>query len=157
MRSTGAPPLNRMRHGMPDTSYCAARFGLSSVSSLTTLRRPLYWSATLSTIGAIILHGPHQSAQKSTRTGSDDLRTSASKLPWLTACAELNVVSPYSARFEKRATVLMLETFHLLRALAYVGRAGHDVSLIELHDAHALRGTPGLADLEHLGPDDHTF
>src|SRR5271166_349522 len=92
MRSTGAPPLNRIRHGMPDTSYCAARFGLSSVSSLTTLRRPLYCSATLSTIGAIILHGPHQSAQKSTSTGSLDLRTSASKVAWLTATLELNGV-----------------------------------------------------------------
>src|SRR5215467_9813789 len=97
MRSTGAPPLNRIRHGIPDTSYCAARFGLSSVSSLTTLSRPLYCSATLSTIGAIILHGPHQSAQKSTSTGSLDFRTSASKVDWLTAWAVLKLVSLLSS------------------------------------------------------------
>src|ERR1700694_6175310 len=105
MRSTGAPPLKRIRHGMPETSYCAAMLGLSSVSSFMTLRRPLYWSAILSTIGAIILHGPHQSAQKSTSTGSADLRTSVSKVVWLTAWAELNVILP-GVRVQKNALLL---------------------------------------------------
>ena len=34
--------------------------------------------ATLSTSGAIMWHGPHHAAQKSTRTGTDDLATAAS-------------------------------------------------------------------------------
>ncbi|MNT25752.1 hypothetical protein D3C72_1612920 [compost metagenome] len=37
-------------------------------------------AASSSRIGAIILQGPHQVAQKSTSTGLSDLSTSASKL-----------------------------------------------------------------------------
>src|SRR5689334_8251112 len=38
--------------------------------TLATVTRPLYSAAISSSAGAIILHGPHHSAQKSTRTGS---------------------------------------------------------------------------------------
>ena len=40
MRSTGWPPLKRMRHGIPETWYCPARAGLSSVLSFTNFALP---------------------------------------------------------------------------------------------------------------------
>src|SRR3569833_2671931 len=50
------------------------------MSILATFSLPLYWSASASTVGAICLQGPHQTAQKSTRVGVSDFRTSVSKL-----------------------------------------------------------------------------
>src|SRR5262245_40879911 len=50
------------------------------MSSLPILYLPANSSAIPSTIGARTLHGPHHVAVKSTRTGTLDLRTSASKL-----------------------------------------------------------------------------
>src|SRR5689334_6568574 len=43
------------------------------------VRRSPYSASTSSRIGAIIRHGGHHSAQKSTRTGRSDRSTSASK------------------------------------------------------------------------------
>src|SRR5690606_32058392 len=59
---------------------CMAVRGLWSTSSLPTLARPSYSAASSSMIGAIIRHGPHQTAQKSTSTGTSDCSTSCSKL-----------------------------------------------------------------------------
>ena len=53
---------------------------LSSILSLPITTFPSYSSARSVNMGAIILHGPHHSAQKSTNTGSDALITSESKL-----------------------------------------------------------------------------
>src|SRR5262249_24759036 len=53
---------------------------LASTSSLPTFTRPLYWSATASTVGANARQGAHQDAQKSIRTGTVDWITSVSKL-----------------------------------------------------------------------------
>src|SRR5450755_1413238 len=89
MRSTGSPPLKRMRLGMLDTSYLPAMLGDSSVLSLTTFKRPFMSFATLSTIGPTILHGPHQGAQKSTRTGVADCRTWTLKSASPTSTASL--------------------------------------------------------------------
>src|SRR6185437_760864 len=50
----------------------------------TTLRRPEYSLARSSSIGAIDLHGPHHSAQKSSSTGVSDFSTSVSKSASLT-------------------------------------------------------------------------
>src|SRR4030095_14021473 len=47
--------------------------------SFATVSLPWYVLATSSSTGANILQGPHHSAQKSTRTGFEDLRTSWSK------------------------------------------------------------------------------
>src|SRR5580693_4022604 len=58
-----------------------ARSWLSSTLTLPTLILPACSSATSSSNGPIILHGPHQVAQKSTSTGVVDLLTSCSKLP----------------------------------------------------------------------------
>src|ERR1035437_8741896 len=50
------------------------------MSSLAILSVPSFSPAISSRTGAIILHGPHQVAQKSTSTGVSDLRTSESKV-----------------------------------------------------------------------------
>src|SRR4051812_9075328 len=50
--------------------------GLDSMSILATRSLSLYSVAISSRIGAIILQGPHHSAQKSRRTGLSDLSTS---------------------------------------------------------------------------------
>src|SRR5262245_29672558 len=47
--------------------------------SLTILTLPSSSLAISSSAGAICRHGPHHSAQKSTTTGVDDFKTSASK------------------------------------------------------------------------------
>src|SRR5262249_28261546 len=53
--------------------------GFSSTLSLTILTLPASELAISSSAGAIILQGPHHSAQKSTTTGSEDFSTSVSK------------------------------------------------------------------------------
>ena len=64
---------------MPRMPNFAGVAGLESTSIFVKLTLPAYSEATSSTIGAIILHGPHHSAQKSTSTGLSDFNTSASK------------------------------------------------------------------------------
>src|SRR6187455_2988691 len=59
--------------------YLADVAPLASTSSLPTFTRPLYCSATASTVGANARHGPHHAAQKSINTGTVDLATSESK------------------------------------------------------------------------------
>src|SRR5271170_5635376 len=50
------------------------------MSIFATLSLPLYSSARASTVGASCLHGPHQTAQKSTSVGTSLFKTSVSKL-----------------------------------------------------------------------------
>ena len=54
--------------------------GFSSTFNLHTLILPEYSSASSSIIGPIILHGPHQGAQQSSRTGIGDFKTFVAKL-----------------------------------------------------------------------------
>src|ERR1039457_6492739 len=68
---------------MARTPYWAARLCWWSMSTLAILILSEYSSASSSSTGAIILHGPHHSAQKSTSTGAVDFNTSASKLSWV--------------------------------------------------------------------------
>src|ERR1700677_713443 len=56
-----------------------------STSIFITLSLPLYCAATSSTTGANALHGPHQAAQKSTRTGCSDCSTSCSNVASFTS------------------------------------------------------------------------
>jgi len=65
--------------GAPRTPNLAGVCSFSSILILTTFRRPSNSAATSSKIGAIILHGPHQGAQKSNNTGTSDCKTSRSK------------------------------------------------------------------------------
>ena len=59
--------------------YSVAIVGLESVFTFTTLITSLYSLAISLIIGAIILHGPHQRALKSTKTIDVHLITSKSK------------------------------------------------------------------------------
>src|SRR5579859_8035812 len=78
MRSTISPSLNRIMVGMPLTLKCIGVCWFSSTFSLTILIRPACSTAICSSTGATMRHGPHHSAQKSTRTGVSPL-VSASK------------------------------------------------------------------------------
>ena len=62
---------------MPNRSASA---GTASVSTLATSTRPAVLFAIVASSGAIILHGPHHSAQKSTTTGTAAFATSASNV-----------------------------------------------------------------------------
>src|SRR5687768_88986 len=64
---------------MPRILNFGGVFGFSSMLSLTTRSLSLYSVAIVSRIGAIILQGPHHSAQKSSSTGWADFTTSCSK------------------------------------------------------------------------------
>src|SRR6266516_7185513 len=78
--SATSPSLNINSVGMARMPYCVAIDGDSSMLTLPTLTFPSYSLASSSRIGAIILQGPHHSAQKSTSTGVDAFKTSSSKL-----------------------------------------------------------------------------
>src|SRR5581483_8450178 len=65
-----SPSLNRMRVGMLMTSNRRATSRFSSTLSLAMRSLPACSVAISSRMGAIILQGPHHSAQKSTRTAS---------------------------------------------------------------------------------------
>src|SRR5512135_3612611 len=71
--------------------YFAAVFGFSSTLSLTILTLSPSCPAISSRAGAIWRQGPHHSAQKSTSTGSEDFRTSASKLASVTCFMRLSL------------------------------------------------------------------
>src|SRR2546427_4491517 len=70
--------------GTDRTPKRTAAFGDSSTSTAPTFRRPWYSSASSSTIGASCLHGLHQTAEKSRRTGCAESMTSLAKLASLT-------------------------------------------------------------------------
>src|SRR3954465_6193468 len=78
-REASSPFLNSISVGIDMMPYLAAVAGFSSTFSFTILTLPFIEPAISSSAGAIILHGPHHSAQKSTTTGSALFSTSASK------------------------------------------------------------------------------
>src|SRR5260370_13990500 len=67
-----------MRVGMPRTPYFIGVSGFSSILILATVTLPVILAAISSRAGAMLLHGPHHSAQKSTRTGPGARSTSPS-------------------------------------------------------------------------------
>src|SRR5918994_5228077 len=73
-----SPFLNSIKVGMPRTPYLVGVSGLSSMLTFATTTIALLSAASSSRNGAIVLHGPHHSAQKSTTTGRSDFSTSAS-------------------------------------------------------------------------------
>ena len=79
-RTWGSPSLNRISVGMLITSKRRVTSRLSSMLSLPIRILPACSSAISSSTGEIILHGPHHSAQKSTRTGTSELLTCSSKV-----------------------------------------------------------------------------
>src|SRR3954451_10249823 len=72
---------------MPDTPKRRARPGSASTSTLAIFSLPSYSSASWSSTGATMRHGPHQAAQKSTRTGTSLCSTSVVKGASLTSIA----------------------------------------------------------------------
>src|SRR5581483_3059770 len=80
------PSLNTIRVGMPRTPYFFGVAGLWSMLILTIFTLPSSCWPISSSAGAIALQGPHHSAQKSTSTGPEAFRTSASNevsLTWV--------------------------------------------------------------------------
>lgn len=67
--------------------------GFLSTSSFPIFAFPAISFANTSIIGATTRHGPHQAAQKSTRTGSFDLPTSSAKLPSVITTGAAETVS----------------------------------------------------------------
>ncbi len=68
--------------GMELMRCVAPTDGSTSVFTLTTSSFPALRSATLAISGATVRQGPHQGAQKSTRTGkADSLSSPDSSLP----------------------------------------------------------------------------
>src|ERR1700681_4138552 len=80
MRSAALPPRKIISVGMLMIPNIPGVIGLASTSTLATFTWPSYWVANSSTIGAIILHGVHHEAQKSTKTGSSESSTSSLKV-----------------------------------------------------------------------------
>jgi hypothetical protein len=78
--------------GMDVTPYFAAVAGFSSTLSLTMVNLSPCAAAISSRIGATILHGPHHSAQKSTRTGVLLVSTTVLKSSSVTCVAAM--ISP---------------------------------------------------------------
>ena len=80
--------------GMLRIPYSDAILWLSSVFSFRHRNLPAYCTASSSTNGAIIRHGPHQGAQKSTSTGTSDSNTSSFHV--------LSVTAPAAGKHKKR-------------------------------------------------------
>ena len=113
MRVISRPPLNKAKVGMLRISCAALVCGLASVSSLT-------WRicgcilADCANCGAIVRHGPHHGAQKSTKTGKSVPAMNLSKfasfssigfasskscwhLPQLTCCVRASLATRFFA------------------------------------------------------------
>src|SRR5215472_8716021 len=94
-RDASWPFLKSIKVGIDWMPYLAAVCGFSSTLSLTIFTLPSSVPAISSSAGAIIRHGPHHSAQKSTTTGlvafntsdsnvvSETLPTAMGIFPWL--------------------------------------------------------------------------
>src|SRR6185503_12820533 len=79
-RAAISPFLKIISVGIDMMPYFEATPGFSSTLSFTILTLSPMAPAISSSAGAIMRHGPHHSAQKSTTTGLVDLSTSVSKL-----------------------------------------------------------------------------
>ena len=77
--STGDPFRNIMKVGIDWTSYLVAIADCSSTLSFPKLTVPANFEASLSTTGSMVLQGPHQTGQKSTKV-TFPLSTTCSKL-----------------------------------------------------------------------------
>ena len=87
--STVSPFLKSTRVGIARMPNLVGVAGFSSTFILTTRTLPSYSLASSSMIGPTARQGPHQGAQKSSRTGRSDLRTRLSKVASVTCSAIL--------------------------------------------------------------------
>src|SRR5690606_37396224 len=128
--SIGRPSLIIITVGRLRTPNCEAIMPCSSAFTLASKKSPAYSSANLSNSGIKDLHGPHQSAQKSTITG----RLNDSSINWAWALASVMStlkICTIALRYldEKRRTVspaLAADESHTCtadcrRSSAYVG------------------------------------
>src|SRR5579863_8869815 len=136
---------------MPETWYCPAIVGFSSVFSLTNFALPAFATATFSTIGPSMRHGPHHGAQKSTRTGWLLCNTSASKLVCVTSA---NALIPFLTLLKLGLLRLAGDLGDLLGLLSKVGNGDDLFAFAEALQAHALVVAPGLADVANLEAND---
>lgn len=85
--STTWPSLNNLTAGIDITPNFDAASWLSSVEAFAKMNFPSISFAIFSRVGFSIMQGPHQLAQKSTRTGVvfDFSRTSVSKFESFTS------------------------------------------------------------------------
>src|SRR5690606_1589796 len=85
--STGCPPAMAMTVGIDWTPNSCEIRGLASTSTLASTQAPLLSPASFSNTGPSCLHGPHQSAHRSTTTScrSDLSTTSAWKVASVTS------------------------------------------------------------------------
>src|ERR1700688_4779813 len=79
-RATTSPSLKSSSVGILMTENLVAVATLTSTSSLPMVKLSDCSTANSSRIGAIILHGPHHSAQKSTKIGLFDAPTTSSNV-----------------------------------------------------------------------------
>lgn len=86
------PFLKRITVGMLTMPNSLESSSSLSTFTLPTFILPSFSSAISARVGASILHGPHQSAQKSTRTGTTEFKTSDSKLAFVTVTSIINLV-----------------------------------------------------------------
>src|SRR5438045_9028961 len=86
VRSAGLPSLKMITVGIDMMPSCIGTVGFSSISIFTTVTLSPSSLRICSTIGAIIRHGPHHVAQKSTGPGLSDCRTVVSNSLSVTSC-----------------------------------------------------------------------
>src|SRR5271166_2548612 len=84
-----SPPTITAKLGIDVMLYRTAVDRASSMFTLTTRARSPTTVDTSSTIGDIKRHGPHHGAQKSTRTGTFDSRTSVANVPSVRFIADM--------------------------------------------------------------------
>src|SRR3954465_11511541 len=84
MLLTGLPSWNTVMVGIDMTWESRGICGFSSMLSLAIVSLSACSAAISSSTGATILHGPHHSAQKSTRTGLSLPRTSVANVASVT-------------------------------------------------------------------------
>src|SRR5438876_4203493 len=89
--SRSCPFLKKSRAGMARMLYLRERLWFSSTLTFATLIVSTFSRAISSRSGAIILQGPHHSAQKSTITGLSSCVTSRSKLDSLRMMTEFSI------------------------------------------------------------------
>src|SRR5699024_10654499 len=127
--STTLPSLNISMEGIPRMANCGGVCGFSSTFSFANVNLPSYSPASSSSTGATILHGPHHSAQKSTRTGPEADNTSCWKLSSLT----FTIFSLMDVLFQVNAKNLMEYTRRSTRPCICSGNMGASRQIQPVH------------------------
>ena len=79
------PLLNSINVGIEEIECSSAILELSSLFNFAVIKTDSYSAEISSSIGAIMRHGPHHSAQKSTSTGRSFSNTTESKVAVVTS------------------------------------------------------------------------